>query len=231
MLEAIGLTKKYQDHVALNNLNLKVEAGEVFCLLGQNGAGKTTTINLFLGFTAASSGEARINDILVSPNNEQTKQFLAYIPEVVMLYGHLSSIENLDFFSRIAGYTYKINELEAFLLQAGLQPDAFHKRLGNYSKGMRQKVGIAIAVAKNAKVILMDEPTSGLDPKATNEFSEIVRQLSQDGRSVFMATHDLFNAVNVGSRIGIMRQGTLVYTLDAKDISAVDLQKLYLETI
>ncbi|MBB6237869.1 ABC-2 type transport system ATP-binding protein [Pedobacter sp. AK013] len=231
MLEAIGLTKKYQDHIALNNLNLKVEAGEVFCLLGQNGAGKTTTINLFLGFTVASSGEARVNDILVSPNNEQTKQFLAYIPEVVMLYSHLSSIENLDFFSRIAGYSYKINELEAFLLQAGLQPDAFHKRLGSYSKGMRQKVGIAIAVAKNARVILMDEPTSGLDPKATDEFSEIVKQLSLDGRSVFMATHDIFNAVNVGTRIGIMRQGSLVHTLDAKDISAVDLQKLYLETI
>ncbi|TBO40495.1 ABC transporter ATP-binding protein [Pedobacter kyonggii] len=231
MLEAIGLTKKYQEHIALNNLNLKVEAGEVFCLLGQNGAGKTTTINLFLGFTAASSGEAKVNNIVVSPNNEQTKQFLAYIPEVVMLYGHLSSIENLDFFSRIAGYKYKINELEGFLLQAGLQADVFHRRVGSYSKGMRQKVGIAIAVAKNAKVILMDEPTSGLDPKATNEFSEIVKQLSRDGRSVFMATHDIFNAVNVGTRIGIMRQGSLIHTLDAKDISAVDLQKLYLETI
>jgi ABC-2 type transport system ATP-binding protein len=231
MLEAIGLTKKYQEHTALNNLNLKVEAGEVFCLLGQNGAGKTTTINLFLGFTAASSGEAKVNDIVVSPNNEQTKQFLAYIPEVVMLYGHLSSMENLDFFSRIAGYKYKTNELEGFLLQAGLQADAFHKRVGSYSKGMRQKVGIAIAVAKNAKVILMDEPTSGLDPKATNEFSEIVKQLSRDGRSVFMATHDIFNAVNVGTRIGIMRQGSLIHTLNAKDISAVDLQKLYLETI
>lgn len=231
MLEAIGLTKKYQDHIALNNLNLKVEAGEVFCLLGQNGAGKTTTINLFLGFTAASSGEARVNGMLVSPNNDRTKHFLAYIPEVVMLYGHLNSLENLDFFSRIAGYTYKINELEAFLLQAGLQPDAFRKRVGSYSKGMRQKVGIAIAVAKNARVILMDEPTSGLDPKATDEFSEIVKQLSRDGRSIFMATHDILNAVNVGTRIGIMRQGSLVHTLDAKDISTVDLQKLYLETI
>jgi len=231
MLEAIGLTKKYQEHVALNNLNLKVEAGEVFCLLGQNGAGKTTTINLFLGFTAASSGEAKVNGLVVSPNNEQTKQFLAYIPEVVMLYSHLSSIENLDFFSRIAGYKYKLRELEGFLLQTGLQADAFHKRVGSYSKGMRQKVGIAIAVAKNAKVILMDEPTSGLDPKATDEFSEIVKQLSHDGRSVFMATHDIFNAVNVGTKIGIMRQGALVHTLDARDISAVDLQKLYLETI
>ena len=231
MLEAIGLTKTYQDHVALKDLNLKVEAGEVFCLLGQNGAGKTTTINLFLGFTKASGGEARVNGIVVSPNNTPTKRYLAYIPEVVMLYGHLSGIENLDFFSRIAGYKYKIDALEAFLLQAGLQPDAFRKSVGHYSKGMRQKVGIAIAVAKNAKVILMDEPTSGLDPKATDEFSEIVKQLSRDGRSVFMATHDIFNAVNVGTRIGIMRQGSLVQSFNASDISAVDLQKLYLKTI
>lgn len=231
MLEAIGLTKKYQEQTALNNLNLKVKSGEVFCLLGQNGAGKTTTINLFLGFTGATSGEARVNGLTVKPNDEQTKQFLAYIPEVVMLYGHLTSLENLDFFSRIAGYAYKKPVLEAFLLQAGLQPEAFNKRVDNYSKGMRQKVGIAIAVAKNAGVILMDEPTSGLDPKATDEFSAIVKQLSADGRSVFMATHDIFNAVNVGTRIGIMRKGELVHTLNAKDISAVDLQKLYLETI
>lgn len=231
MLEAIGLSKKYDDHLALNQLNLKVEAGEVFCLLGQNGAGKTTTINLFLGFTAATAGEARINGLLVSPDSPETRKFTAYIPEVVMLYSSLTSIENLDFFSQIAGFKYKREELELFLIQAGLQSTAFNQRVGSYSKGMRQKVGIAIAVAKNAAVILMDEPTSGLDPKATAEFSEIVSRLSADGRAVFMATHDIFNAVNVGSRIGIMKQGTLIHTLNANDLSANDLQKLYLETI
>ncbi|MBB5622664.1 ABC-2 type transport system ATP-binding protein [Pedobacter cryoconitis] len=231
MLQAIELTKKYGDQVALNSLNLKVEPGEVFCLLGQNGAGKTTTINLFLGFTGVSSGKALVKGGLVSPDQPETKKFLAYIPEVVMLYANLTSLENLDFFSRIAGFNYKKEELEKYLLQAGLQPEAFHKRVGNYSKGMRQKVGIAIAVAKNAEVILMDEPTSGLDPKATHEFSEIVKQLSKDGRTIFMATHDIFNAVNVGTRIGIMRQGSLIHTLNANDISAHDLQQLYLETI
>jgi len=231
MLQAIELTKKYGDQVALHKLNLSIEPGEVFCLLGQNGAGKTTTINLFLGFTGASSGKALVNGILVNQANAETKKFLAYIPEIVMLYTNLTSLENLDFFSRIAGFKYKKEELEKYLLQAGLQPEAFNKRVGNYSKGMRQKVGIAIAVAKNAEVILMDEPTSGLDPKATHEFSEIVKQLSQNGKTVFMATHDIFNAVNVGTRIGIMRQGSLIHTLNAKDISANDLQKLYLETI
>lgn len=166
MLQAIGLSKKYHNQIALNNLNLTVKGGEVFCLLGQNGAGKTTTINLFLGFTEATSGEAKINGFLIKPNEAATKKNLAYIPEVVMLYGNLTSVENLDFFSRLAEIKYKKQELENYLNQVGLQPEAFHKRLGNYSKGMRQKVGLAIALAKNADVLLMDEPTSGLDPKA-----------------------------------------------------------------
>lgn len=231
MVEAIELSKVYGEHTALNKLNLKVDAGEVFCLLGQNGAGKTTAINLFLGFTEPTSGRALINSTEVKVNDATTKKYLAYIPEVVMLYGNLTATENLDFFSRLAGYKYHKNQLNTFLLQAGLQPEAFTRQLSNYSKGMRQKVGIAIAVAKNAEVIFMDEPTSGLDPKATNEFTEIVKGLGKQGKSIFMATHDIFNAVNVGTKIGIMRQGELVHTINAADINANDLQKLYLETI
>ena len=231
MLEAIRLTKKYGNHTALNNLDLTISKGEIFCLLGQNGAGKTTTINLFLGFTAASSGKAAINGIEVKPESTATKKFIAYIPEVVMLYGNLSGIENLDFFSRLAGFKYSNEQLESFLSQAGLQKDAHKKRLGAYSKGMRQKVGIAIALAKNADSILMDEPTSGLDPKATAEFTAICKSLSAQGKTIFMATHDIFNAVNVGTRIGIMKEGSLVHTLHTSEVTAHELQNLYLETI
>jgi ABC-2 type transport system ATP-binding protein len=231
MLQAISLTKIYGEQTALNGLNLTVEKGEIFCLLGQNGAGKTTTINLFLGFTNASSGTATINDVEVKLNDTATKKFIAYIPEVVMLYGNLSGVENLDFFSRLAGFKYSNDLLEGFLTQAGLQLTAQHARLTTYSKGMRQKVGIAIALAKNADVILMDEPTSGLDPKATAEFTRICKELAAEGKTIFMATHDIFNAVNVGTRIGIMRQGELVHTLNTSDITANELQKLYLETI
>ncbi len=231
MLQAIDLTKNYQQHVALNKLNLSVGKGEVFCLLGQNGAGKTTTINLFLGFIAATSGKALINGIEVKMNDPATKKLIAYIPEVVMLYPNLTSVENLDFFSRLAGFRYSKAQLEEFLTRSGLQRAAIDKRLAGHSKGMRQKVGIAIALAKNAEVIFMDEPTSGLDPKATDEFTAIVKKLGEEGKSVLMATHDIFNAVNVGTQIGIMRQGELVHTLSAAEISANDLQKLYLETI
>jgi ABC-2 type transport system ATP-binding protein len=231
MLQAQSLTKKYGEQTALNALNLTIEKGEIFCLLGQNGAGKTTTINLFLGFTQPTSGTASINGKEVRPNDTTTKKHIAYIPEVVMLYGNLSGIENLDFFSRLAGFKYSNDLLSGFLSSAGLQKEAHSKRVGTYSKGMRQKVGIAIALAKNADAILMDEPTSGLDPKATAEFTQICKSLALQGKTIFMATHDIFNAVNVGSRIGIMKEGRLVHTVDTADITAGELQKLYLETI
>lgn len=231
VLQATQLGKQYNGTAALSNLNLSIDKGEVFCLLGQNGAGKTTTINLFLGFTEATSGKATINDVEVKPNDTATKKFVAYIPEVVQLYGNLDGIENLDFFSRLAGFKYSKEILAGFLTKAGLQAEAHTKRLSTYSKGMRQKVGIAIALAKNADVILMDEPTSGLDPKATAEFTAICKELAADGKTIFMATHDIFNAVNVGTRIGIMKQGELVHTISTSEITANELQKLYLETI
>ncbi len=230
-LQALQLSKQYKGHTALNNLNLTVEKGEIFCLLGQNGAGKTTTLNIFLGFIAASDGTASINGVTVTASGNATKKFIAYIPEVVMLYGQLTALENLDFFSRLAGFRYSREQLQTFLRKAGLEETVLTKRVSTYSKGMRQKVGIAIAIAKDADVILMDEPTSGLDPKATNEFTGIVQQLGSQGKAILMATHDIFNAVHVATTIGIMKQGQLIHVLSAKDIDAQRLQQLYLETI
>lgn len=231
VLQATQLGKQYNGTAALSNLNLSIDKGEIFCLLGQNGAGKTTTINLFLGFIKASGGKALINNVEVKPNDTATKKMIAYIPEVVQLYGNLSGTENLDFFSRLAGFKYSKEMLNGFLSKAGLQTEANEKRLSTYSKGMRQKVGIAIAMAKDADVIFMDEPTSGLDPKATAEFTQICKELAYDGKTIFMATHDIFNAVKVGTKIGIMKQGELVHTVETADITANELQQLYLETI
>jgi ABC-2 type transport system ATP-binding protein len=231
VLQAILLGKQYNGTAALSNLNLTIDKGEIFCLLGQNGAGKTTTINLFLGFTEASSGKALINETEVKPNDSCTKKMIAYIPEVVQLYGNLNGTENLDFFSRLAGFKYSKEMLTGFLNKAGLQVEAHRNRLSTYSKGMRQKVGIAIALSKNADVLFMDEPTSGLDPKATAEFTDICKDLAAGGKTILMASHDIFNAVNVGTRIGIMKQGTLVHTVETSDITATELQQLYLETI
>jgi ABC-2 type transport system ATP-binding protein len=110
-----------------------------------------------------------------------------------------------------------------------LQGGAHSKRISTYSKGMRQKVGVAIALAKQAKVLLLDEPTSGLDPKASNDFSELLKQLQNDGAAILMATHDLFRAKETGTRIGIMKSGTLVDELDTKQVSHADVERIYLE--
>ena len=231
MLIAENLSKTYGDYKALNNLNLKLNEGEIFALLGQNGAGKSTTINIFLGFVKPTEGVAKINGISVVDHPEETKKFIAYIPETVLLYPNLTGVENLKFFSSLAGFDYDNEALTNFLSKAGLQSDAHHNRLEGYSKGMRQKVGIAIAIAKKAKVLLLDEPTSGLDPKASNEFSEILKELASEGTTIFMATHDIFRAKEVADRIGIMKRGNLISEINADEISANELEKLYLQTV
>lgn len=229
MLEAVNLSKSYNGRLALDSLNLKVEAGEIFCLLGANGAGKTTTINLFLGFLKPSGGAAKVAGREVQSDALEARRRVAYVPEQVTLYGNFTGLENLQYFSALAGHKYPNSELGQYLVEAGLPEEAVDRRVGGYSKGMRQKVGIAIALAKRASAILMDEPTSGLDPKASNEFSVLVQQLSQKGVAVLMATHDLFRAKEVGNRVGIMKHGRLVTTLGTADISHLDLERTYLD--
>ena len=230
MLEAKGLTKFYGSFKALDSLDLSIEPGQVFCLLGANGAGKTTTINLFLNFIEASSGEARIHGLQVAEHPLETKKHLAYIPEQVMLYRNLTGLENLEFFTALAGREeYSQDQLRGFLTEVGLSAEAIDWQISSYSKGMRQKVGIAIAVAKQAKALLLDEPTSGLDPKASTEFSELLKRLSGEGVAVLMATHDLFRAKETGTHVGIMNHGRLVARLTTEEIGHADLERLYLD--
>ncbi|HTV31563.1 MAG TPA: ABC transporter ATP-binding protein [Methylocella sp.] len=229
MLEASKLTKRYNAVIALDALDLLVEPGQIYCLLGPNGAGKTTTINLFLGFIRPDGGTARVNGQDVASHSVETKKDLAYIPEQVNLYRSLTGLENLEFFTGLAGHDYPRDKLLEFLLAAGLPGGAADQRVGAYSKGMRQKVGIAIALAKNAKALLLDEPTSGLDPLASYEFSQLLRQLAKEKVAILMTTHDLFRAKEVGSVIGIMRRGTLVTTMSTEQFSHTDMEKIYLE--
>lgn len=230
MLEAIQLSKSYNGHQALDSLDLKVEPGEVFCLLGSNGAGKTTTIYLFLSFIEPSSGKAMVNGLNVHEQPVESKRFIAYIPEQVQLYKDLSGLENLSYFTALAGRgDLGRDEMLEYFERVGLTEEIAGRRVSSYSKGMRQKVGIAIALAKQAKALLLDEPTSGLDPKAANEFSELLKKLSDEGVAVLMATHDLFRAKEVGNRVGIMKHGQLVNVLGTADVGHADLERIYLE--
>ncbi len=230
MLKAEKLSKNYNGAAALSELDLEVSSGEIYCLLGANGAGKSTTIRLFLNFIQPSSGRATVNGLDVTRAPLETKRHLAYIPEQVMLYPHLSGLENLEYFAALAGHrAYGRGELHEFLRWSGLQREAHDLRVSTYSKGMRQKVGIAVALAKRAGALLLDEPTSGLDPQAANEFAGLLRELRQEGVAILMATHDLFRAKEVGSRVGIMRRGVLRAELDPGELDHADLERIYLE--
>ena len=231
-LQARGLTKKFGDHTALKGLNLGVGAGEILCLLGANGAGKTTTIQLFLGFLEPSEGQALVGGRPVSEDVVAARRKVAYIPENVRLYPHLSGRENLAFFTRLAGRPNPTEgQLTGWLADAGLQQDAHERRVGAYSKGMRQKVGVAMALAKGADALLLDEPMSGLDPSAAATFCELLRQLRDKGVGVLMTTHNLFRAHDVGDRVGIMKRGTLVALEETSELDLAGLESLYLDRI
>jgi ABC-2 type transport system ATP-binding protein len=228
MLSAEKLVKRYGAAIALQELDLRVGAGDIYCLLGANGAGKTTTLNLLLGFIKPDGGRASVDGIDPAADPDAARARLAYIPEQVSLYPLLSGRENLEYFATLAGRTLSREEADALFTRAGLDVKAADARVGTYSKGMRQKVGIAIALAKNAKALLLDEPLSGLDPHAANEFCTQVRQLRESGVAVLMATHDLFRARELGGRIGIMKRGRLVDEREAGSLSAGELEKVYL---
>ena len=230
VLEAKALSKRYGELEAVAGLDLRVGPSEIYCLLGPNGAGKTTTIHLFLGFLEPTSGSVHVMGMDVADEPLRSKNHLAYIPEQVMLYRNLSGLENLAYFSALGGKeSLSHDRLADILVEAGLQTEAVHSRVSEYSKGMRQKVGIAIAIAKEADALLLDEPTSGLDPQASNEFSELLERLKERGVAVLMATHDLFRAKESGTRIGIMQHGRLVVEMTTDEIGHADLERIYLD--
>lgn len=228
MIQVQNASKSFKGNPAVQNLTLQVEAGEILGLLGANGAGKSTTINMLLGFLSPDSGRVLINQKDCFANNKEVRKLIGYIPENVNLYPYLSGLENLDYFCKLAGLKYAKTELHDFLSTCGLQAEAHAKKVSEYSKGMRQKVGIAIAYAKTAKVYLLDEPASGLDPMASNELSVLLKKLASEGATILMASHDIFRVREVCHRIGILKQGELVKELRSEEVSANELETLYL---
>ncbi|MFC1537813.1 ABC transporter ATP-binding protein [Candidatus Latescibacterota bacterium] len=231
MLNATDLSKRYEDGLlALDHMSLEVKEGEIFCLLGANGAGKTTTINLFLNFIEPTDGQVLINGIDVTKDPLEAKKYVSYVSENVMLYGNFTARQNLDFFAKLGGKTNLTKEdYHMYMRKVGLQEEAFEMRLKNFSKGMRQKLGITIAIIKDAPNILLDEPTSGLDPKAAAEFVKILKGLREERKSILMCTHDIFRAKEIADHVGIMKEGRLVMVRTRDEFLEDDLERIYLE--
>ncbi len=230
-LELSSVSKSFDVHAAVNGLTLHLAPGEVYALLGPNGAGKTTTLNLILGFLKPDSGLIRVDGVDAVADPLAARSRVAYLPEMVMLHPALSAIENLTYFALLAGRRIDTAEARRLLADAGLECEAHDRRAEGFSKGMRQKVGVAVALAKNARLLLLDEPTSGLDAGAASDLSQLIRDASGRGIAVLMATHDLFRVKDFAHRLGILRDGRLVDERDAASIGPVELEQLYLDRL
>ncbi|MFC1526167.1 ABC transporter ATP-binding protein [Candidatus Latescibacterota bacterium] len=232
MLEILNLSKHYGDVKAVNDLTLTIQPGEIFTMLGANGAGKTTTLMVALGFTEPTAGTVKICGVDVTRDPLEAKKHVAYVSENVMLYGNFTAKQNLEFFTKLGGRkNVSVEEYEQVMARVGLQADAFQRRVKGFSKGMRQKLGIAIAIMKDAEVILLDEPTSGLDPKSGAEFLELLAELRSENKAIWMTTHDIFRAKAIADRVGIMVEGNLVKIFTREELGQEDLEKIYVDFV
>lgn len=235
MIELRNLTKKYADFLAVNNLNLSIEKGEMFGFIGPNGAGKTTTIKIMGGILSPSSGEVTIAGIPMSQEPEKAKQKIGFIPDRPYLYEKLTGME----FLRFTADLYDVDE-KVFFEKAEDKLDMFSltdwpdELIESYSHGMKQRLIMAAALLHDPEVIIVDEPTVGLDPAAVIMLKNLFRQLANDGVTIFMSTHTLTVAESICDRIGIISKGELIGTGTTDDLkreagfTEADLEQVFL---
>lgn len=212
IIETKNLTKKYGEKVAVNQLNLQIKKGEIFGLLGPNGAGKTTTILMLLGLTEPTSGEATIEGMNCTREPIDVKSIVGYMPDNIGFYPDLTGRENLRFTGRLNGVDEKVlNErVESLLKRVGMEY-AGDQKTGTYSRGMRQRLGIADVLMKDPQVIIMDEPTLGIDPEGMRELLDLMQKLSkEDGRTLLISSHQLYQIQQICDRVGIFVDGNLI---------------------
>jgi ABC-2 type transport system ATP-binding protein len=210
VIEAVNLTRRYGDAVAVDGISFAVGRGEIFGLLGPNGAGKTTTILMMLGLTEVTDGQVRV--LGHDPQREplQVKRRVGYLPDAVGFYDHLSARENLAYTARLMGFGPGEREqrIQDALLRVRLA-DVADNRVATYSRGMRQRLGLAEILMKGAEIAILDEPTSGLDPQATEEFLEMIRMLKADNVTVLLSSHLLDRVQRVCDRVALFQAGRI----------------------
>ncbi|MDR6851763.1 ABC-2 type transport system ATP-binding protein [Sphingomonas sp. BE123] len=221
------LTVAYGAQPVLRGLTLSVPAGSITALLGGNGAGKSTTLAALLGFVRAQSGRIAVCGIDPAADPDAARRRIAYLPENVALYEHLSAVENADYLLALSGERQSRAAIVDAFGATGLQQAAWDQRLGGFSKGMRQKVAIAVALLRQVPVLLLDEPTSGLDPRATADFNALLATVRDRGTAVLMVTHDLLSAADVADAIGFLEAGRIVEAVAASGIERFDIRALH----
>jgi ABC-2 type transport system ATP-binding protein len=237
IIETEGLTKRYGAQTAVNDLTLQIQEGEVFGFLGPNGAGKTTTLLMFLGLTEPTSGKVRVCGFDPTREPFPVKERVGYLPENVGFYDDMDARQNLRYVARLNRIPDEISipRIDAWLKEVGLFEEA-EKKIGIYSKGMRQRLGIAEVMIKEPKVIFFDEPTIGLDPDGTNRMLDLIHSLSRDKNiTIFFSSHLLDQVQRICDRVGIMIKGNLVAAgpIDelAREKLGIDKERYTLEEI
>jgi ABC-2 type transport system ATP-binding protein len=221
VIETQDLTKVYGEQVAVNHLNLKINEGEVFGFLGPNGAGKTTTLLMLLGLSEPTSGKAWVCGFDPTREPLKVKRLVGYLAENVGFYDDMNAVQNLLFISRLNGIPDDLasNKIKELLKIVDLEV-APKKKVGEYSRGMRQRLGIAEVLLKDPQVIFLDEPTLGLDPDGSLQMLELIRSLSQDKKiTVFFSSHLLDQVQKISHRVGIMIKGHLVAVGRIEDLA------------
>ena len=212
VVETQDLTKRYGDQIAVNKLNLKIKAGEIFGFLGPNGAGKTTTLLMLLGLSEPTSGKAWVCGFDPTREPLKVKRLVGYLPENVGFYDDLNAVENLKYVARLNGIPDSISEpkIQDLLKLVELQNEP-KKKVGDYSRGMRQRLGIAEVLIKEPRLVFLDEPTLGLDPDGAIQMLRLIQSLSQEKKiTVFFSSHLLDQVQRISHRVGIMIKGQLV---------------------
>ena len=221
MIELNDLTKKYRSFTAVDNLNLSIRKGEIFGLLGPNGAGKSTTILMMLGLTEPTSGTVEVCGINSTRQPVDVKRKVGYLPEDVGFYDDRNGVENLVYTAQLNGVAYCEAKERALRLmdRVGLS-DELRKKTGKYSRGMRQRLGLADVLIKNPEVVILDEPTSGIDPSGIREFMDLILRLSREEEiTVLFSSHHLHQVQQVCDRTGLFVKGRLIAEGDVKSLS------------
>jgi ABC-2 type transport system ATP-binding protein len=229
LLSIQQLSLRFAGREILKQLDFSLAAGEVVAILGSNGAGKSTLLKSILALHTAAdqSGSIRIAGVDLAQARQQALSQLAYVPEQPAVYGHLSAVENIRYFLSL-GAVSQTAEIDSCLSMAGLPEQAWHRPCAEYSKGMKQKVMLAFALAKQAKLLLLDEPNSGLDPQATEELNQLIVQCKARGMGVLVVTHDVLSAMAFSDRLLMLSNGQLQpVTIDQSSLTLASLKKLY----
>ncbi|MGA7805695.1 ABC transporter ATP-binding protein [Bradyrhizobium sp.] len=211
VITADGLTRRYGNANAVDNISFAIRKGEVFGLLGPNGAGKTTTILMLLGLTEISAGKVSVLGFDPARAPLKVKRRVGYLPDSVGFYDHMTAVENLAYTAKLMGLDVAERTLRiADALRRVQLGEVAHKRVATFSRGMRQRLGLAEIIVKRAEIAILDEPTSGLDPQATQEFLDLIRQLKAEGVTVLLSSHMLDQVQRVCDRVALFQSGRIV---------------------